>query len=124
MTPLTEEQKQEIITEVLAARANREQFLLEMKQRQQAGLKIAQKCASLLKEKYGVTKVVLFGSLLNYEEITPHSDLDLAVWDLPEKDYFKAIAELDNGQDFEVDLVEVQKAHPYILEAIAQGIEL
>jgi hypothetical protein len=26
--------------------------------------------------------------------------------------------------DFEVDLVEVQKAHPYILEAIAQGIEL
>ena len=49
MTPLTEEQKQEIITEVLAARANRKQFLLEMKQRQQAGLKIAQKCASLLK---------------------------------------------------------------------------
>ncbi|MCA2625919.1 MAG: nucleotidyltransferase domain-containing protein, partial [Microcystis sp. M20BS1] len=81
MTQLTEERKQEIIAEVLAARANREQFLLEMKQRQQAGLKIAQKCASLLKEKYGVTKVVLFGSLLNYEEITPHSDLDLAVWD-------------------------------------------
>ena len=105
MTQLTEERKQEIIAEVLAARANRKQFLLEMKQRQQAGLKIAQKCASLLKEKYGVTKVVLFGSLLNYEEITPHSDLDLAVQDLPEKDYFKAIAELDNGQDFEVDLV-------------------
>jgi len=65
MTPLTEEQKQEIITEVLAARANREQFLLEMKQRQQVGLKIAQKCANLLKEKYGVTKVVLVCSLLN-----------------------------------------------------------
>jgi predicted nucleotidyltransferase len=93
----------------LAARANREQFLLEMKQRQQAGLKIAQKCASLLKEKYGVTKVVLFGSLLNYEEITSHSDLDLAVWDLPEKDYFKAIAELDNGQDFEVDFSRSSK---------------
>ncbi len=41
MTQLTEERKQEIIAEVLAARANREQFLLEMKQRQQAGLKIA-----------------------------------------------------------------------------------
>ena len=41
MTQLTEERKQEIITEVLAARANREQFLLEMKQRQQVGLKIA-----------------------------------------------------------------------------------
>jgi len=59
MTQLTEERKQEIIAEVLAARANRKQFLLEMKQRQQAGLKIAQKCASLLKKKYGVTKVVL-----------------------------------------------------------------
>ncbi|ELP52674.1 hypothetical protein O53_4399 [Microcystis aeruginosa TAIHU98] len=34
MTQLTEERKQEIIAEVLAARATREQFLLEMKQRQ------------------------------------------------------------------------------------------
>jgi predicted nucleotidyltransferase len=56
--------------------------------------------------------------------MTPHSDIDLAVWGLPEKDYFKAVAELDDGYDFEVDLVEVQNARPYILDAIDRGVEL
>ncbi len=124
MRLLTEARKQEIIAEVLTARANREQFLAEMKQRQQEGLAVAHKCAELLKEKYGVTKVVLFGSLLNHEKMTPHSDIDLAVWDLPEKDYFKAVADLDYGHDFEVDLVEIQQAKPHIFKGIEQGLEL
>ncbi len=121
---LTEDKKQEIIDRVLTARANREQFLCLMKQRQQEGLNIARKCAYLLKNKYGVAKVVLFGSLLNHEKMTPHSDIDLAVSNLSEKDYFRAIADLDSGHSFEIDLVEIQKAHPYILEAIRQGVEL
>jgi predicted nucleotidyltransferase len=121
---LTEGRKQEIIADVLAARANREQFLLEMKERQKEGLDVAKKCANFLKEKYGATKVVLFGSLLNHEKMTPHSDIDLAVWGLPEQDYFKAVADLDYGHSFEVDLVEIQKARPYILEAIHRGFEL
>lgn len=125
MRHLTEERKQEIIAEVLAARANREQFLGEMKQRQKEGLEVARKCANFLKEKYGVTKVVLFGSLLNYEKMTPHSDIDLAVWDLPEKDYFKAVGFLlEIAADFSIDLVEIQKVRPYIVPAINQGIEL
>ena len=121
---LTEHRKQKIIAEVLAARANREQFLLEMQQRQKEGFDIAQKCAHLLKEKYGATKVVLFGSLLNHQKMTPYSDIDLAVWNFPEKDYFKALADLDYGHSFEIDLVEIEKARPYLLEAIHQGVEL
>jgi len=121
---LTEDKKQEIIDRVLTARANREQFLCLMKQRQQEGLNIARQCAYLLKNKYGVAKVVLFGSLLNHEKMTPHSDIDLAVSNLSEKDYFRAIADLDSGHSFEIDLVEIPKAHPYILEAIRQGVEL
>ena len=124
MRILTEARKQEIITEVLAAQENQEQFLLDMKQRQQEGLRVAKKCADLLKKKYGVTKVVLFGSLLNHKKITYHSDIDLAVWNLPGKDYFKASADLDRQHNFEVDLVEIQHAPPYILDAINQGIEL
>ena len=38
MRHLTEKAKQEIITEVLTARENRKQLLLEMKQRQNKGL--------------------------------------------------------------------------------------
>ena len=56
--------------------------------------------------------------------MTPHSDIDLAVWDLPEKDYFKAVADLDYGHDFEVDLVEIQQAKPHIFKGIEQGLEL
>ena len=125
MRHLTEETKQEIIAEILAARENREQLLLEMKQRQKEGLDVAKKCANFLKEKYGVTKVVLFGSLLNYEKMTPHSDIDLAVWGLPEKDYFKAVGFLlEITDDFSIDLVEIQNVRPYILPAINQGVEL
>ena len=122
--PLTDEKKQEIINRVLTARANREQFLCLMKQRQKEGLDIAKQCAYLLKKKYGVAKVFLFGSLLNHEKMTLHSDIDLAVSNLSEKDYFKAIADLDSGHNFEIDLVEIQKAYPHILEAIYQGIKL
>ena len=125
MRHLTEETKQEIIAEILAARENREQFLLEMKQRQKEGLDVAKKCANFLKEKYGVTKVILFGSLLNYEKMTPHSDIDLAVWGLPEKDYFKAVGFLlEIADNFSIDLVEIQHARSYILSAINQGVEL
>ena len=125
MRHLTEEIRQEIIAEVLAARENREQFLLEMKQRQKEGLELAKKCANFLKEKYGVTKIVLFGSLLDYEQMTPHSDIDLAVWGLPEKDYFKAVGFLlEIADNFSIDLVEIQHARSYILSAINQGVEL
>ncbi|MEL4897221.1 nucleotidyltransferase family protein [Crocosphaera sp. Alani8] len=122
--PLTEDKKQEIVDRVLTARANREQFLSLMKQRQEEGFNIAKKCAYLLKQKYGVAKVILFGSLLNHEKMTLYSDIDLAVSNLSEKDYFRAIADLDSGHNFEIDLVEIQKASPHILEAIHQGVEL
>ena len=60
--------------EVLQTTGSREKFLSEMKQRQKQGLVIAKKCASFLKQKYVVEKVVLFGSLLDYQKMTPHSD--------------------------------------------------
>ena len=125
MTILTDARKQEIVAEVLAARAKRDEFLKEMKQRQQEGLKVAQNHARILKDKFGVQRVVLFGSLLDYEKMSWHSDIDLAVWGLPEKDYFKAVGTLlEIAENFSVDLVEVEQAKPYILKAISQGMEL
>lgn len=125
MRELTEARKQEIIAEVLAARANRESFLNEMKERQRRGLEIAKQCAAFLKEKYGVTKVVLFGSLLNHEKMSPRSDIDLAVWGLPEEDYFKAVGFLlEIADGFSIDLVEARKVRDYILPSIERGVEL
>jgi predicted nucleotidyltransferase len=117
--------KQRIIQEILDARKNRPQFLAAMKQRQEQGFKVAKYCAEVLKQRFGVEKVVLFGSLLDYKIMNWHSDIDLAVWGLPEENYFQAVGILlDIAQGFSVDLVEFQYAKPHILTAISEGCEL
>jgi len=52
------------------------------------------------------------------------SDVDLAVWGLPEADIFRAGARIENGHDFSIDLVEIQRALPHIHKGIEQGVEL
>ncbi len=125
MTPLDDKTREQIVTRVLAALEQRPQRLAQMKERQRHGLEAARKCARILKEEFGATRVVLFGSMLNLEQITWRSDIDLAVWGLPESDYFRAVSRvLDVDPNFSVDLVEAQHARLYILEAIRQGMEL
>lgn len=124
MSSLDEQMREQIVARVLAARSQRPQRLAQMKERQQLGLSAAHKCARILKEEFGATKVVLFGSMLNPERMTWRSDIDLAVWGLPEKDLFRAGAAIEHGHDFSIDLVEVQHAKPHILKAIEQGMEL
>lgn len=124
MTPIDDQTKAQIIARVMKARAERPQRLAEMQQRQQQGLEVAKKCAQMLKEQFGAQRVVLFGSLLDPERMWWGSDIDLAVWGLPEKDFFKAGAAIERGHDFEIDLVEIQHAKPHILPGIEQGVEL
>lgn len=128
LDPTTEQQ---IVERVLTARAERPQFLARMKVKQQQGMEIARQCAKVLKEQFGVSKVVLFGSMLDVESIFEDSDIDLAVWGLPSDLYWKAGCTLDNiiwesGSDFPpIDLVDVNDAQPHIIKAIEQeGVEL
>jgi uncharacterized protein len=94
----------------------------QLEHRRQQGLAGAATAAAQLKQ-LGATKVVLFGSLLD-ESFHEQSDMDLAVWGLPENLYFRAVAQLQGIAGFEVDLVEAQNAMPHVVVAIAQGIEL
>lgn len=122
---ITDTQKQEIIEDILVKKNNQQKFFQLMKKRQDKGVLIARKCANFLKQNYGVSKVILFGSLLDYRKMNFNSDIDLAVWNLSEKDYFKAVSFLlEIAEDFKIDLVEIQNAKPYILESISEGIEL
>lgn len=123
--------EQQIVERILRARAERPQFLARMKVRQQQGWEIARQCALVLKEQFGVSKVVLFGSMLDAESIFEDSDIDLAVWGLPPNLYWKAGCALDeivfqSGYDFSpIDLVDVNDAKPHIFQAIErEGIEL
>jgi uncharacterized protein len=108
---------------ILTAQIRQQQRLAELEQRRLRGFGIARRSAKILKTEFSASRVVVFGSLLS-ENFHETSDLDLAVWGLPEKSYFKAVARLLSLSDFEVDLVEVQYASPEILAAIAQGTEL
>jgi uncharacterized protein len=131
MSILDSTTEQQIVERVLKARAERPQFLARMKVRQQQGWEIARQCALVLKEQFGVSKVLLFGSMLDVESIFEDSDIDLAVWGLPSDLYWKAGCAIDNivwtsGYDFPpIDLVDVNDAKPHILQAIRlKGVEL
>jgi len=131
MSILDQTTEQQIVERVLKARAERPQFLARMQVRQQQGWEIARQCALVLKEQFGVSKVVLFGSMLKVESIFEDSDIDLAVWGLSSDAYWKAWCAVDDvvsqtGYDFPpVDLVDVNNAKPHILQAIQrEGVEL
>ena len=101
----------------------REKARLEkLQSRRSQGMAVAQQTAQMLKQ-WGATRVVLFGSILT-EYFHETSDLDLAVQDLPEHLYFRAVAQLQDISSFTVNLVEINYAAPHIQEAIGQGREL
>jgi uncharacterized protein len=123
--PLIDEQtRQQIVTRVLAARDRRAEFLLQMQERQRQGWEAAGKAAKVLKETFGAQRVVLFGSMLNSEQMTWHSDIDLAVWGIPPEDYLRAGIAAEKGHTFAVDLIDIQAAPAHILTAIDQGLDL
>ncbi|CCQ54444.1 MULTISPECIES: nucleotidyltransferase family protein [Crocosphaera] len=124
MTISNEQKRSDIIQKIQLAQSKLRELLANMKQRQQKGWEIAKNSAEILKQQFGVKRVVLFGSMLNLEDLSPYSDIDLAVWGLPPNAIFKAGAAIEKGHEFKIDLVEAEKAKPYIRQAIVMGVEL
>lgn len=92
--------------------------------RRERAWELARKAAGLLKEEFGATRVVLFGSLLHEQLFHAHSDVDLVVWDI--QHYYRAVAHLlDLDPEIDFDLIPVEDARPVILELIdKEGVEL
>ncbi|MBF0450200.1 MAG: nucleotidyltransferase domain-containing protein [Candidatus Magnetomorum sp.] len=93
-----------------------------MNARKNSALTLSKKAAYLLKTKYHVKQVYLFGSLARQHAFfDEHSDIDIAVKGLPEKDYFKAHSNLmDLNPKFDMDLVMMETASTSILKVICQ----
>ncbi len=84
------------------------------------------KLAAELKTRFGVHRVVLFGSLAQGTGFTADSDVDLAVEGLMEDAFWDAwrLAE-EIIPDRPVDLIELEKASPSLREAIERyGVSL
>ncbi len=80
--------------------------------------------ARLLKNEYGASRLVLFGSLAS-GGVTENSDVDLAVEGLEPELYFPALADLMGLFGTGVDLVRVEHAPPSLAERIQQeGVAL
>ncbi|MFQ5795495.1 MAG: nucleotidyltransferase family protein [Candidatus Bipolaricaulia bacterium] len=108
------------------ARRRREQEHQEQVRRQERAWEVARCAATLLKEQFGASRVVAFGSLVHEGCFTRWSDVDIAAWGISPKDTFRTIgAVMDMDTDIEVNLVDVGACHPSLLAAIErEGIEL
>ena len=67
----------------------------------------AHRVAAMLYEKFGATRVAVFGSLAERDWFSPCSDIDIAVWGIPADKYLKAVVEAKHiSRWFKVDLVD------------------
>lgn len=69
----------------------------------------AQRAAVILRE-HGAGRVMLFGSLARKEDFEPHSDIDLAVWGIPDKAFFAVGARvMDLDSLHEINIIDGAK---------------
>ena len=92
--------------------------------RRERAWKVARQSADMLKKEFGVSRVVLFGSLLHPQLFHSRSDVDLAAWDI--QHYFQAVARLlDLDPEIEINLVPFEDARPELQAVIErEGIDL
>lgn len=84
----------------------------------------AERIAAMLREQFGATRIILFGSLVT-DRFTANSDIDLAVDGLAPADYFSALAEASKLTDFPVDLKPLGELFPHVRNrALATGEDL
>jgi predicted nucleotidyltransferase len=84
----------------------------------------AQQIAQMLREHFGATRIILFGSLTK-GNFSLGSDIDLAVAGLPKADFFLALAEANALAHTWVDLKPLEDLHPHFRERVlATGEEL
>ena len=103
------------------ARRRWEQEQYALRQRKAKAWELARQAALVLKEQFGASRVAVFGSLLHERGFHSRSDIDLVVWGLPEKDYFRALGKLLSlDPDFEFDLLEFENTSPRLQAAITR----
>ncbi len=98
----------------------------EREQRRRVAWDVARQAASVLKERFGATRVIAFGSLAHGAWFGLHSDIDLAVEGIPPAAFWRAWAAMDRlGPSFEIDLVALESAmEPLRAEIAMQGVAL
>ena len=79
----------------------------------------AHRIATMLYEEFGATQVAVFGSLVEPELFSKWSDIDIAIWGIPNDKYFRAVSEAVKISGlFKVDLVDFENSKELFREKI------
>ncbi len=79
----------------------------------------AHRVAAMLYKDFEATQVAVFGSLAEPESFSKWSDIDIAVWGIPNDKYFRAVWEAEDISGlFEIDLVDFESCHGLLRERI------
>jgi len=112
--------------ELRAYRPIREPDERQMAERWERAWEVARTAARLLRERFGATRVVAFGSLAHRSWFSSWSDIDLAAWGIPADQFYRAVAAVTGiSSEFEVDLVDPEGCRPTVRQFIEhEGIDL
>jgi len=108
------------------ARARQQAQRVAIEVRRQRAWQVARNAAALLRQDFGVSQIMAFGSITNEKLFHVHSDIDLAVWGLDERVYFRAVGVLQGlDPEFSLDLICFEEAKPSYQETILkEGVSL
>jgi len=119
------EDEYRVYLEATKKRMSSKQDISQSKVRERLMEKV-KKAAEHLKRKYGVKKVVLFGSLAHGAWFDEFSDIDIAVEGIGEAEYWLAWKEIEEIiKDYAVDLIDILTASDSLRKYIREkGIEI
>ena len=94
--------------------------------RWQAAWQIARQAARVLRQEFGASRIVVFGSLARRSGFNPWSDIDLAAWGIPADRFYRAVAVVTGlSPDFKIDLLDLETCKPALRQIAEQeGIDL
>ncbi len=102
-----------------AALSPKKRLSSEVRVRRLHAWRVARKSSKILKTDFKVTKVAVFGSLLHPTLFHSKSDVDLAVWGMDERNYYRAVSLLlDIDPMISIDLIRVEDARPALRKVI------
>lgn len=109
-----------------AALTPKKRMSSELRARRLRAWRVARKAAKILKTEFEASKVAVFGSLLHPTLFHAKSDVDLAVWGMDDKKYYRAVSVLlDIDPKISVDLISIEDARPSLKKVIEkEGKEL
>jgi uncharacterized protein len=108
------------------AREREESLRQKAAERRKVAWRIAEQAARRLKEDFGATRVIVYGSLAHGAWFNQRSDIDLAVEGIVSEAFWKAWCSLDVLESsFEINLVPMESASPRLhREILDWGVEL